>query len=185
MTSLFRGASPYTFVLMVGGLVLLMGSVGGIVPDAAHGQAFGRVEETESNVAYFYHARPGEATVQLSVWGTVPRPGVYEVPDTTNLDKLLTMAGGAPMEARVENREAPTITVRVYRPGTDGRNQIFESELDRMLQEDVSYPALRDDDIVVVETVRPKQPFGWRDVLSVLSSLGTLTLLGLRIFTRV
>jgi protein involved in polysaccharide export with SLBB domain len=170
---------------MTGGLLLLTGLSFVGLPTDAQGQAFGRVEETKSNVAYFYHARPGEATVQVSVWGTVPRPGIYEVPDTTDLDKLLTMAGGAPMEARVEDQEAPTITVRVYRPGKNGRNQIFESELVRMLQGNPSYPSLRDDDIVVVETVRPKQPFGWRDVLSVLSTLGTLTLLGLRIFTRV
>jgi hypothetical protein len=167
----------------VAGLLLLL--VGAAGPTTACGQAFGRVEETKSNVAYFYHARPGEATVQLSVWGTVPRPGIYEVPDTTDLDKLLTMAGGAPLEARQEDREAPTITVRVYRPEQDGRAQIFEAPLERMLQGNTSYPALRDDDIVVVETVRPKQPFGWRDVLSVASTLGTLTLLALRIFTRV
>jgi protein involved in polysaccharide export with SLBB domain len=151
----------------------------------AQGQAFGRVEETKSNVAYFYHARPGEATVQLSVWGTVPRPGIYEVPDTTDLDKLLTMAGGAPLEARTEGRKDARITVRVYRPEQDGRAQIFEAPLERMLQGNTSYPALRDNDIVVVETIRPQQPFGWRDVLSVASALGSLTLLALRIFTRV
>jgi len=166
-------------------LCLLLLAAGALAAHPAHGQAFGRVEETKSNVAYFYHARPGEATVQISVWGTVPRPGVYEVPDTTNLDKLLTMAGGAPMEARQEDRKPPTITVRVYRPEQEGRSQIFEAPLERMLQGDTSYPALRDDDIVVVETVRPQEPFGWRDVLSVASTLGTLTLLALRIFTRV
>jgi hypothetical protein len=174
--SLFVGIAGLLLVLCVGG---------GLVPPDAHGQAFGRVEETKSNVAYFYHARPGEATVQVSVWGTIPRPGIYEVPDTTDLDKLLTMAGGAPLEVRQEGREAPSITVRVYRPKKNGRNQIFESKLDRMLQGTPSYPSLRDDDIVVVETVRPKQPFGWRDALSVVSTLASLTLLGLRIFTRV
>ena len=162
---------------------LLLAAAVGATP--ASGQAFGRVEETKSNVSYFYHARPGEATVQISVWGTVPQPGIYEVPDTTDLDKLLTMAGGAPMEARTEGRDDATITVRVYRPEQDGRAQIFEAPLERMLQGNTSYPALRDDDIVVVETVRPKQPFGWRDVLSVASALGSLTLLALRIFTRV
>jgi len=168
-----------------GALCLLLLAGGILAAHPAHGQAFGRVEETKSNVAYFYHARPGEATVQLSVWGTVPRPGVYEVPDTTDLDKLLTMAGGAPLEAQVEGQEDATITVRVYRPGQDGRSQIFEASLERMLQGDASYPAFRDNDIVVVETVRPRDPFGWRDVLSIASSLGSLTLLALRIFTRV
>jgi len=162
---------------------LLLAAAVGATP--AYGQAFGRVEETKSNVSYFYHARPGEATVQISVWGTVPAPGIYEVPDTTDLDKLLTMAGGAPMQARRKGQKDPTITVRVYRPEKDGRSEIFEAPLERMLQGDTSYPALRDDDIVVVETVRPKEPFGWRDVLSVASALGSITLLALRIFTRV
>ena len=166
-------------------LCLLLLAAGALAAGPAHGQAFGRVEETKSNVAYFSHARPGEATVQISVWGTVPRPGIYEVPDTTDLDKLLTMAGGAPMEAQVEGQDDARITVRVYRPEQEGRSQIFEAPLERMLQGEPSYPALRDDDIVVVETVRPKQPFGWRDVLSVASALGSMTLLVLRIFTRV
>ena len=86
----------------------------------------------------------------------------------------------------MEGREAPSITVRVYRPETGGRRaRIFQSPLDEMLQGDASYPSLRDDDIIVVETVRSKQPFGWRDVLSIVSTLASLTLLGLRILTRV
>lgn len=155
------------------------------MPPDTRGQAFGRVEETKSNVAYFYHARPGEATVQVSVWGTIPKPGIYEVSDTTDLDKLLTMAGGAPLEARQKNRKPPRITVHVYRPREDGRIQIFEHRLETMLSGDVQYPDLRDDDIVVVETVTFRRPFGWRDALSVASALGSLTLLALRIFTRV
>jgi len=150
----------------------------------AYGQAFGRVEETKSNVSYVYHAKPGEATVQISVWGTVPRPGIYEVPDTTDLDKLLTMAGGAPLEPLQEDRDPPKITVRVYRPqkGAEEKAKIFESKLDRMLQGQAPYPALRDNDIVVVETIKPDKPFDWRDALSVSSTLASLTLLGLRIF---
>lgn len=168
-----------------GTALVLLGLLATVTVDAAQGQAFGRVEDTESNVAYFYHARPGQPTVQVSVWGTIPRPGIYEVPDTTGLDKLLTMAGGAPLEARQEGREPPRITVRVYRPGPDGRTQIFDAQLETLLEGRPQYPALRDDDIVVIETVLSRQPFGWRDVLSVASTVGTLVLLGLRIFTRV
>lgn len=165
--------------------LLLLALVVTIGTETAQAQGFGRIAETESNVAYFYHARPGEATVQVSVWGTVPRPGIYELPDTTDLDKLLTMAGGAPMEARQEGREPPRITVRLYRPQGGERARIFEAPLERMLEGEAQYPALRDDDIIVVETVRSQQPFTWRDALSVVSSLGTLTLLALRIFDRV
>jgi protein involved in polysaccharide export with SLBB domain len=180
----------------VAGIVLLSGWM--LAPAPADAQGFGRVEETNSNVAYFYHARPGQATVQISVWGTIPRPGIYEIPDTTDLDKLLTMAGGAPLQPRTEDRDPAKITVRVYRPqsaaqtensgtseGTSApRTMIFEAPLERMLAGQAQYPDLRDDDIVVVETVQPKEGFSFRDVLSVASTLGTLTLLALRIFDR-
>ena len=177
----WTGTGAHWGWLVLGALLAL----GPVLP--ASGQGFGRIEETQSNVAYFYHAQPGEATVQISVWGTIPRPGIYEIPDSTDLDKLLTMAGGAPLDARQENRDAPTITVRVYRPqeGADDRRLLFESKLERMLAGEVQYPILRDDDIVVVETIQPKPPFSWRDALSVVSSLGTLTILALRIFDRV
>jgi hypothetical protein len=168
-----------------GALVLTAVWVGAFAVPDAQGQVFGRVEETESSVNYYYyHARPGEATVQVSVWGTIPQPGIYEVPDTTSLDKLMTMAGGAPLEARREGRDAPTITVQVYRPGPDGRRQIFEAQLTDLLNGNPQYPDFRDNDIVVVETVTPKSPFTWRDALSLTSTLGTLVLLGLRIFDR-
>jgi protein involved in polysaccharide export with SLBB domain len=180
----------------VAGIFFLSGWL--LAPAPADAQGFGRVEETNSNVAYFYHARPGQATVQISVWGTIPRPGIYEIPDTTDLDKLLTMAGGAPLQPRTEDRDPVKITVRVYRPQSDAasgagndaesqsapRTMIFEAPLERMLAGKAQYPDLRDDDIVVVETVQPKEGFSFRDVLSVASTLGTLTLLALRIFDR-
>lgn len=166
-------------------VTLLLWLAGGLVGTPVYGQAFGRVEDTKSNVAYFYHAQEGQATVQVSVWGTIPRPGIYEVPDTTGLEKLLTMAGGAPLEARQKNRKPPRITIQVYRPTEDGRTQIFESRLQTLLEGSPKYPNLRDNDIVVVETVRFRRPFGWRDVFSVASTLGTLTLLALRVFDRV
>ena len=178
----------YARVLRAAMRPLIVGLLGVLVvlpTGEVQGQAFGRVEETKSNVAYFYHAQPGEATVQVSVWGTIPRPGIYEVPDTTDLDKLLTMAGGAPLQAYQENRTPPKITVRVYRPDGGDRSKIFEAPLDEMLRGTASYPALRDNDIVVVETMTFKRPFGWRDALSLVSTLASLTLLGLRIFTRV
>jgi hypothetical protein len=175
---------------------------GGVSP--AQGQGFGRVEEMRqnSNVAYFYHAEPGEATVQVSVWGTIPATGIYEVPDSTDLDKLLTMAGGIPIGSRQEGREAQRFTVRVYRLGgasdrdrpasgrgggsaDDGRTLLFEARVDSMLAGRTDYPLLRDDDVVVVEAVQPRPPFTWRDVISIVSSAGTLVLLGLRIFDRV
>jgi hypothetical protein len=44
-----------------------------------------------TNVAYFYFAPPGEATVQAQ--GTVLRPGLYEVADSASLDRPLIFCG--------------------------------------------------------------------------------------------
>jgi hypothetical protein len=191
LASLLRPLGLNRTFQLGGTLCLLVALIGFLDAPTAHGQRFGRIEDTQSNVAYFYHAQPGEATVQVSVWGTIPRPGIYEVPDSTDLDKLLTMAGGAPVEPRQANRDPSTIIVRVYRADgenvpneTSDRALIFESELDKMLKGNVMYPTFRDDDIIVVETIRPRQRFTWRDAISVLSSVGTLTLLALRIFDR-
>lgn len=186
MIRLAPDVAPPPPLLRVAFVLVLLGTFGTIEPDTVHGQAFGRIEETESTVSYFYHTRPGEATVQISLWGSVPTPGIYEVPDTTDLNKLLTMAGGIPaIGKRTERRDPAEVTVRVYRSNRESRTKIFESRLRDMLKGAPNTPSLQDDDIVVVETEEQRKLFGWRDVLSVLSTLGSLTLLFLRVFTRV
>jgi len=160
--------------LAVGVLVLFT------MADPALAQEFGRIQDTETNVAYFYFARPGEATVQVSVWGA-PRPGIYEVSTGTDLDKLLSMAGGLAVGSRAENRDPPKITIRLYRPSQSREEPTFEARADRLLTGDVPYPVLQDDDIIVVETIQSRPGFGWRDALSLTTTALSLTLLVLRI----
>lgn len=150
------------------------------LPLDAVAQEFGRIEETESTVAYFYHSRPGEATIQVSVWGSVPRTGIYEVPVGTEIDRLLTMAGGAPLSARSE-RQKVAITIRLYRVQNGSREKIYEAPLDEMISTPESYPDIQDQDIMVIETITDER-FTFREALSIVSTLGTLTLLGLRLF---
>lgn len=140
----------------------------------ADAQSLDRVEDIRSNVAYFYHARPGEATVQISVWGTVPRPGIYEVPLGTNLDKLLTMTGGIPDEARQEDQER-RITVRLFRQNSDQRRLIYEAPIEDVLVNTGQYPDLEDDDVLVVETLVERR-FSWRDGLTVVGGIATVAL---------
>jgi hypothetical protein len=143
-------------------------------------QEFGRIQETETNASYFFYAQPGEATIQVAVWG-VPQPGLYEVPDSTDLDRLLSLAGGIPMQARREGRKPPRITVRLYRPEQSRQDPLLEARVQDLLQGEVGAPQLRENDVIVVETVQP-DPFTWRDALSVVSTAASLVLLGLRIF---
>jgi hypothetical protein len=151
-----------------------------LLSSPAAAQEFGRIEETKSTVAYFYHARPGDATIQVAVWGNVKAPGIYEIPVGTELDRLLTMSGGAPIPARRKGREDET-TISIYREEEGERRTVYEARLQTLIANPQAYPDLQDDDVMVVETVTPRQ-FSYRDVIQILSSVGTLTLLGLRLF---
>lgn len=169
-----RGSSLLLF-LIVAGTWLGVG-------ERAQAQEFGRLEEMKdrTNVAYFYHARPGEATVQVSVWGTVERPGIYEVGDTTSVDELLTMAGGAPIQPRQSNEDPARITVRLYRPQKGERSLLFEARIDSVLAGAATPPEIRDKDVLTVETVQPVN-FTWRDMLSISSVTLNLAVLVVRI----
>lgn len=159
--------------------VLLVGV--GLALDA-QAQEFGRLEKMKerTNVAYFYFAEPGDATVQVQVQGTVPRPGIYEVPDSTGLNKLLTMAGGAALEPRPENRERPEITIRIFRPEGPEQSRLLEASYEQVLGGEKQFQNFSDEDVIVVETVQQRS-FTWRDLLSFSSTALSLALLVVRI----
>ena len=156
--------------------------MGGVLVSPATGQSLDRLQETETSVAYHYYARPGDATVQVSLWGTVGSTGIYEVPEDTQLDKLLTMAGGAPIDARQRGQNPDDIRITLYRTGEDGDRQVIYEEPLETLIEDTRYPVLQDDDILVVDLERARTPFRFRDILGIVSSLASLTLLTIRLF---
>lgn len=164
-------------------LLLVVVLLGVCAPAAEAQNPYNRIEETRSTVAYFYHALPGEATIQVSVWGTVPRPGIYEVAETTRLDKLLTMAGGAPIEARSENQDAD-ITIRLFRgQGSGPRQMIYEASLEELLRNADAYPTLQGEDVVVVET-QLDRGIGWLEVIGIVGSVASLALTVDRLFFR-
>ena len=138
-------------------------------------QSFDRIDKTRTNTAFFFFAQPGDATIQISLWGSVRAPGIYEVPVGTNLDKLLTMAGGPPPDIR-ESGTRREVIIRLFREQGAGRTMIYEASLDRMLVETEAYPVLQDYDVLTLETI-VHRGFGWRDALSVIISVGTLILI--------
>lgn len=44
--------------------------------------------------AFYYIAKPGEVTIQVNIWGQVQKPGRFEIPNGTDLIRLLSYAGG-------------------------------------------------------------------------------------------
>ena len=137
-------------------------------------QGFGRIQETQTNTAYFFHAVPGEATVKVSVLGSVRVPGVYVVGAGTRLDELFAMTAGT------QGRESPEISsdvaISLFREQGETRRLIYHEQLQSMLKQPGMYPALAEGDVLMVET-RLRRKFGWREGLSVLTAVGTLALI--------
>ena len=55
-----------------------------------------------SQAAYYNTAKPGDVMMQVNIWGFVAKPGRYEVPATTDLIQLISLAGGPQLYSRME-----------------------------------------------------------------------------------
>ena len=160
--------------------VFLLCALGFCLASQAQAQSFDRIDKTRTNTAFFFFAQPGDATIQVSLWGSVPLPGIYEVPVGTNLDKLLTMAGGPTQELR-ESRTRHEINIRLFREQGSGRVMMYEAPLERMLVETQAYPVLQDFDVVTLDTI-VHRGFSWRDALTVITSVAATALVVDQIF---
>ena len=133
------------------------------------GAASAQPVPTEGVTVYRY-VRPGEAVVQVGVWGSVRQPGLYDVAVGTGLRDLLSLAGG-PDVGREEARVERVTFVEVVRGGADA--VVFSSALDDLAG--WSPPALADGDIVSVRQ-EVRERFGWRDALSVGTAVVTIAI---------
>ena len=151
-----------------------------LAPAALAQQTFGTVEDRQTNAqGYYFHVLPGEATKEISVWGTVRLPGTYVVGAGANLGQVLSLAGG-PLLGPLPDRTRRTVTVRVYRQDGDARTLAYEAPMEQMVREPAAHPDLRTGDVVEVET-RETRSRDYRDTLAVVSSLGTLAVVILQV----
>ena len=136
----------------------------------------GRIGRSEMMVStapgYYVYHQPGEATIQVSVEGTVRNPGLYEVAVGTDLGRVLALAGGPAYDSN-QPSEKQRVEVRLFRPeegiiyGGLHRDLIARPEL---------FPALRENDSVIVESFRSRA-FGWRDALAVAGGVASVAFL--------
>lgn len=144
-------------------------------PRPGHGQSFERVEEMTSNInSYYYHVRPGAASIEVYAMGTIGAPGIYRIEEDTNLKKLLALSGGPVLNPRMQ-RTNRRITVRVYRAGADDP-VVYEAEFEGAITRSTESPTLRNGDIVTVQIVE-SEPFQWRDVLNIVTATTTVGLM--------
>jgi len=84
----------------------------------------GYLNPNTSPASFYYISKPGEVTMQVNIWGSVQKPGRYEVPTSTNLVQLVSYAGGP-------NQEAKISTVKVTRwAKTEGSSTKLEYYVD-------------------------------------------------------
>lgn len=158
-------------------LFLLFGGVS--VPASAQ-PSFGTVEERQTNVtSYFFHVFPGEATIRVNVWGTVGRPGVYEIGTQTALGELLSLAGG-PLLQPLQDNTTREVFLRLYRTEGDARVTAYESDMETLVQGPGAYMALRDGDVIEVETQLDRS-LTWRDTLTIAGTAAGLAAVVLQI----
>lgn len=160
-----------TILLHAAALVGLVGLVA-LASAPLRAQTFGQVEERRStSQAYFVHVLPGEATVVASVWGTVQKPGTYEVSAGTDMGEVLSLAGGptlAPIRQTSETDLTREVRIRLYRVAGEARTLLYDEPLETMVASLEGYPTLADGDVVEVTTSETeRRRWTWRDTATV------------------
>ena len=141
---------------------------------AAAAQGYGRLEQTETDLAYHYFVRAGQPTIQVQVLGTLAEPGLYEVTEGTDLGQLIALAGG-PLAAARKAGNRRTAMIRLFRPASDNSLPVYEAEFDYALLNSQPYPSLADGDVLFVEVVE-REGVRWQDGLVILNSVMLLVL---------
>lgn len=124
--------------------------------------------------SYYNYSDPADVTILVNVWGTVRNPGLYEIPQGTSLSHLLSLSGGPIVSPRSRGHDR-TIEVRLFRPEAGSRDVIFAMEMENEVIATRSDPALREGDVVTVETVT-RERLRWRHIFPVIAAIGTVTI---------
>jgi len=123
----------------------------------------------QNTTGYYYYHLPGEATIQVSVEGSVLYPGLYEVSADTDMRRVLSLAGGPRFDVRDRNSDR-RVELRLYRPDV---GEIYAANLADASSNPAFIPDLQHDDSLIVEVIERRR-IGWQDVATVIGTIGTL-----------
>lgn len=137
-------------------------------------QSFGQSDERITDFS-----RPGRPTMMIYIWGTASTPGIWKVEKDVDLLELISSAQ-VPNFGATDNSTKSTVTVRLFRSSGGQRVEIFQSEMNDLLKSGKSYPALEENDILMIET-KTKQRFNLQTVFSAIGAAASLVLLAIRI----
>lgn len=97
--------------------------------------------------ALFDYSDPSGINIKVQLWGYVKFPGYYIVPSYSNINDLISFAGGPLEDALMED-------VRIFRK-TDEKSELLKFNFNDLLWEDtllteISFPKLTAGDVVIV-----------------------------------
>ena len=133
--------------------------------------------QSEERVTDF--SRPGRPTMFVYVWGTASTPGIWKVEQDVDLVELISSAQ-VPNFGNIDTSKKSTVTVRIFRMSGSRRSEIFQSEMNALLTSGNTYPALQENDIIMIET-NTKQRFNLQTVFAAIGAAASLVLLFIRI----
>lgn len=131
----------------------------------------------------YTYARPGHATQTVYVWGAVSQPGIWKIEPGTDLVEFLSIVrpSGYGVETPGTRQD---VVLRVHRSSGGEARVVHEMRLDELLDRPPSRrPSLQPEDVLEVRTVEQRK-FSFQTLTSVLGTVSSLVLLGLRIFQR-
>lgn len=163
-----------TFIKYQGLSAVLLLVFGFAAADAQNLGGFGSQNEIPNSYSY---VRVGEPYMEIVVMGTVQRPGSYRVREGTDLSQVFMYAGGASTIGERRKRSRPDVSLQISRKTENGRQIIFNTDFESMINRSVDYPVLEREDIIVVETVPLRPRFQWRDAASLISVASTTLLI--------
>ena len=134
-------------------------------------------QSIQSRPGYFVYAKPFEVTMTVNLWGEVPEQGVYVIPTTTDIVQLISFAGGPKETSELDD-------VLLYRAsgkkGTTAKT-LISVDVRAILEGKSPTLMLAPGDMIVVKKASQKMTF--MDVLTVVNTFATLTILGIEIHT--
>ncbi len=136
--------------------------------------------EPGRTVTLYRHVEPGQSSIFVNVWGDVSSAGRYEVRAGTGLIELLFLAGG-PGEKVQNSGQHRRSDILVSRREGAGWKLIAHIPLDELMNPTQPDIGLQNEDVVKVET-HISQKFNWKDALTIIGTVGTLALIGDRVF---
>lgn len=164
-------------------LLAALGAVSVLTPIGVSAQSAGPGDLTQGrsgNVAFHRFAEPGDYVIHVNVWGAVRSSGLYEIPEGTHLNTLLTLAGG-PQLGGASGRTRRQLTLQLLRPNGAGYDLVARSNMQDEIVVSNENPVLEEGDYLVVH-LEERQRFGWRDALSVVTAAAALALAVDRVF---